>query len=132
MICTPSFIRSFWRFMSRQAILASVIRVFIACDAIVQFKAYPLTKIDSNELLPCALRMFTAFTGYLVSLRVFVDFTDCIASTTMLAKKSESEPMILLDIDVLAMLMSDSLPRCSTLVLIFSLMYFTASRSASR
>ena len=118
--------------MSRQAILASVIRVFIACDATVQFKAYPFTNTDSNELFPCALRTFTAFTGYLVSLRLFVDLTDCIASTTMLAKKAESEPMILLDIDVLAMLMSDSLPRCSTFVLMFSFMYFTASRSASR
>ena len=36
---TPSFIRSFCKFISKQAILASVIRVFIACEATVQFKA---------------------------------------------------------------------------------------------
>ena len=61
-----------------------------------------------------------------------MDLTDCIASTTMFEKKSESEPITLLDIDVFAMLMRDSLPRCSTFVLIFSFMYFTASRSAKR
>ena len=124
--------RSFCRFMSRQAILASVIRVFMACEATVQFRAYPLTSTDSVELFPWALRTLTAFTGYLVSLRLLVDLTDCMASTTRLEKNSESEPMILLDMEVFAILMSDSLPKFSTLVLIFSFMYFTASRSASR
>ncbi len=38
-ICTPSFMRSFWRFMSRQAILASVTRVFMAWEATVQLRA---------------------------------------------------------------------------------------------
>jgi len=91
-----------------------------------------LTRVDSRALLPWALRTLTALTGYLVSLRLLVDLTDCMASTTMFEKKSESEPMILLDIEVFAMLMSDSLPRFSTFVLIFSFMYLTASRSASR
>lgn len=50
----------------------------------------------------------------------------------MLAKKSESAPIILLDIEVLAILMRDSRPRFSTFVLIFSFMYLTASRNARR
>jgi hypothetical protein len=53
------------------------------------------------------------------------------ASTTILAKKSESEPMILLDMDVFAMLTSESRPSASTLVLMFSFMYLTASLKAS-
>ena len=82
-------------------------------------------------LLPWALRMLTALTGYLVSFRLLVDLTACIASTTMSAKKSESAPMILLDMDVLAMLMRDSRPRSSTLMLTFSFKYLIASRRAS-
>lgn len=131
-ICTPSFIRSFCKFISKHAILASGILVFIACEATVQFNAYPLIKTDSVELFPCALRTFTAFTGYLISFLLFVDFTDCIASTTILEKNSESAPIILLDIEVFAILMRDSLPRFSTLVLIFSFIYLTASRRANR
>jgi hypothetical protein len=50
----------------------------------------------------------------------------------MFAKKSESEPMILLDIEVFAMLIKLSLPRFSTFVDTFSFMYLTASRSARR
>lgn len=87
--------------------------------------------MDSKELFPCAFSTFTALTGYLVSFRLFVDLTDCIASTTIFAKKSESDPIILLDIDVLAILMRDSLPSCSTFTLMLSFMYLTASRSAS-
>jgi hypothetical protein len=49
----------------------------------------------------------------------------------MFAKKSESEPMTLLDMEVFAMLIRDSLPSCSTLTLMLSFKYLTASRRAS-
>lgn len=71
-------------------------------------------------------------TGYLISFFWFVDFTKSIASTTMSAKKPESAPMILLDIDVLAMLIKLSLPRASTFAVMFSFMYLTASLRANR
>ena len=78
--------------------------------------------------------MLTALTGYLVSCRLFVDLTACIASTTMFAKKSESEPMILLDIDVFAILIRDSRPRLSHFhadILIHILDSFSESKTIS-
>ena len=61
-----------------------------------------------------------------------MDLTACIASTTISEKKSESDPMTLLDMDVLAMFINDSRPRVSTFVLMFSFIYLTASRRANR
>ena len=62
----------------------------IPCDAIVQLRAYPSTRILSFELLPCALRIFTALIGYLISPLLLVRLTAIAASTTILEKNSES------------------------------------------
>lgn len=53
----------------------------------------------------------------------------CTASTAMCAKKSESPPVILEDIDVFAALSKVSLPRLDVGIASFSSMYLHACRT---
>mmetsp|Transcript_16439 Transcript_16439/g.52317 ORF Transcript_16439/g.52317 Transcript_16439/m.52317 type:complete len:250 (+) Transcript_16439:906-1655(+) len=128
---TPICIRCRRRSKSRRAILASFTDVGIPWAARVQLSAKPFTSSLSRELRPCALRMLMAPTGNLArppdSVRTAVT-----ASTTMLAKKSLSAPMILDDMLVLAALMRCSRASVSLLITRFSFTYRTASFMASR
>mmetsp|Transcript_36845 Transcript_36845/g.86038 ORF Transcript_36845/g.86038 Transcript_36845/m.86038 type:complete len:265 (-) Transcript_36845:61-855(-) len=125
--------------MSSMAILAPFMVVGIPCAARVALTANPFTMWDSIDDFPCALRTCTADRGYLYRVpplsaeaATSTIFTDLRASTARCAKKSDSGPRILEDIDVFAELRRFSSPNLSTFTTSSFLMWATAAFSARR
>mmetsp|Transcript_11266 Transcript_11266/g.39151 ORF Transcript_11266/g.39151 Transcript_11266/m.39151 type:complete len:400 (+) Transcript_11266:554-1753(+) len=130
--CTPSCILVLRRSKSTSAIFAPSTRFGMPCAARPTLMAYPSTREDSRALRPCALRMLMALTGYRtlpMSSKVCTLFME---STTSLAKKSASPPMILLLMDVRAAFISVSAPRESVDSASLSSMYLHDSFMARR
>mmetsp|Transcript_36208 Transcript_36208/g.86271 ORF Transcript_36208/g.86271 Transcript_36208/m.86271 type:complete len:253 (-) Transcript_36208:69-827(-) len=149
MTCTPIPIRWRWRFMSSMAILtgesgAPSTKVGMPCAALMALMAKPPSiRCDSVDDFPCAFSMCMADSGYLL-LCFFADamavgpsdmasyparsacvafiLTLLTASTAILAKNSDSFPMIFELMDVLAALIRCSSPRSATLTTISFLM----------
>ena len=100
-ICTPICIFCFCKLKSSKATFTFSSLVGIACDALAQFNANPSTNSVSIELKPWLFRMWILLMGHF-TLPSFSDLTRRAAVTANSEKKSDSEPMILLDILVLA------------------------------
>lgn len=100
---------------------------YVPCEAIVQFKAYPSTRTLSFALPPWALSTLIALIGYLASPLFPARLTAITALTTISLKKSDTWPINLEDIDVLATLMTLSFPSSSTLIVKCSWIYLQAS-----
>ena len=86
----------------------------------MQFNAYPDTEMLSFMLPPCAFKILIALMGTLVSPFDPTFFIAVAASTIMFAKKSESTPTSLDDIDVFAQLMYESRSSSVALMARFS------------
>merc|ERR1719245_891818 len=113
---TPSLILTLFRPKSIRAILALAIFLGIPSQATVQFRAYPLTSIDSLWDLPCDLSTLTDLMGTeTVPLELDSFLTALAASTTMLANMSSSTAVSLPDMVVLATLIRLSRPSSSAL-----------------
>mmetsp|Transcript_15421 Transcript_15421/g.30715 ORF Transcript_15421/g.30715 Transcript_15421/m.30715 type:complete len:257 (+) Transcript_15421:343-1113(+) len=131
---TPMAMRCRWKFISSMAILAPETQVGMPWEARETFSAKPSTMCDSVEDFPCAFRTWMADRGYRnrPSAAWSTILTDFTASTAMREKNSDSGPIILLDIDVLAEFIRFSSPNRSTFTSRSFLMCATAAFSARR
>mmetsp|Transcript_22602 Transcript_22602/g.35741 ORF Transcript_22602/g.35741 Transcript_22602/m.35741 type:complete len:280 (-) Transcript_22602:381-1220(-) len=131
----PICILCFCRLKSTMAIFAFSTRRGIAWEARTALSANPSTRCDSRELCPWHLSTWIAPTGYRATWRPFSVLstrTEVTARTAMSAKKAESDPMILEDMEVLAAFIKISCPSWSTERTRFSLIYFIAALRAIR
>mmetsp|Transcript_11370 Transcript_11370/g.18278 ORF Transcript_11370/g.18278 Transcript_11370/m.18278 type:complete len:318 (+) Transcript_11370:563-1516(+) len=131
-ICTPNL--SAMRLISKStmAILAFLMLRGICCEHRYSCKQYPLMSSASRMPLPVTFKISTAFTGYRFFFCGFSVSTANMASTAILAYKSQSLPMILDDIEVFAALINASLPNFDVLSVMFSAMNLIASFLALR